>query len=83
MADLRPLLESKAPQLPGIIIGNQLAKKLDAKVGDPVRLISPLAGMDVAGWSADADLPRSRDFRIAAIFDSGFDEYDKRLVYRT
>jgi len=80
-ADLRLLLEPAPNQLAGMIIGAQLAKKLDAKVGDPVRLISPLAGMDVAGWSADADLPRSRDFRITGIFDCGFDEYDKRLIY--
>jgi lipoprotein-releasing system permease protein len=66
---------------PGIIIGRELAKKLDAKVGDPVRLISPLSGLDTAGWSARGELPRSRDFRISAIFYSGFDEYDKRLVY--
>ncbi|MCA9668290.1 MAG: ABC transporter permease [Myxococcales bacterium] len=68
-------------RLPGLVLGAELAKKLGARVGDPVRLISPLSGLDVAGWSADVDLPRSRDFRIAAIFDSGFDEYDKRLVY--
>ncbi len=67
--------------LPGLIIGRVLAEKLDAKVGDALRLISPLSGLDVAGWSASGELPRSRDFRVAGIFFSGFNEYDKRLVY--
>ncbi|MCC6750272.1 MAG: ABC transporter permease [Deltaproteobacteria bacterium] len=69
------------PQLPGIVIGRELAAKLDAKVGDVLRLISPLSGLDTSSWSADTELPRSRDFRVAAIFYSGFDEYDRRLVY--
>jgi lipoprotein-releasing system permease protein len=66
----------------GIVIGRELAKKLDAHVGDQLRLISPLSGLDIAGWSAGAgEIPRSRDFRLTAIFFSGFNEYDKRLVY--
>ena len=65
----------------GLIVGRGLASKLRLRVGQPVRLVSPLSGLDIGGWSADSDLPRSRDFRVAAIFDSGFDEYDKRLVY--
>lgn len=64
----------------GIIIGRELAKKLDARVGDSVRLISPLSTLDPAGW-APGELPQARDFRVSAIFYSGFDEYDKRLVY--
>lgn len=64
----------------GIIIGRELARKLDAKLGDPVRLISPLSTLDPAGWSP-GELPQSRDFRVTGIFYSGFDEYDRRLVY--
>ncbi len=79
---LRASIDAKgADQVPGLIIGRGLARKLDAKVGDPVRLLSPLSGLDTAGWSAKSELPRSRDFRVAGIFFSGFDEYDKRLVY--
>jgi lipoprotein-releasing system permease protein len=66
---------------PGIIIGRDLAHKLDVKVGDMLRLISPLSGLDVAGWTPSGELPRSRDFRVSAIFFSGFNEYDRRLVY--
>jgi len=81
---LRPSVDRKGRKLgrlPGIIIGRVLAEKLRAKVGDVMRLVSPLSGLDIAGWSAGGEIPRSRDFRVAAIFYSGFNEYDKRLVY--
>ncbi len=64
-----------------IIIGSDLAEKLEVKVGDLVRLISPLSGLDTAGWTPSGEIPRSRDLRVAAIFFSGFNEYDRRLVY--
>ena len=66
---------------PSLIIGRVLAEKLDARVGDVLRLVSPLSGLDSAGWSAAGEIPRSRDFKVSAIFFSGFNEYDKRLVY--
>lgn len=74
-------LKKDRAQLPGILIGKELAHKLKAKVGDPVRLISPLSGLDVAGWSASGEIPRSKDFRVAGIFFSGFDEFDRKLIY--
>lgn len=66
---------------PGAVIGRELAKKLGVKVGDMVRVISPLSGLDVAGWSAEGEIPRSQDFRVAGIFFSGFNEYDAKLIY--
>ena len=63
-----------------MVIGHELARKLHARVGDSVRLISPLSSLDPSGWSP-GELPHTRDFRVAGIFNSGFDEYDKRLVY--
>lgn len=81
---LRPSTDEKGRSLgrmPGLILGRVLAEKLNVKVGDVLRLVSPLSGLDMAGWSASSEIPRSRDFRVAAIFFSGFNEYDKRLVY--
>jgi lipoprotein-releasing system permease protein len=81
---LTPSEDAKGSSLrapPGIVIGQDLADKLDVKVGGMVRLISPLSGLDVAGWSAAGEIPRSRDFQVTAIFFSGFNEYDRRLVY--
>jgi lipoprotein-releasing system permease protein len=77
------LTESKAVkgELPGIIIGRELARKLDLKLGDSVRLVSPLSALDAGGWSSAGEMPRSADYRISGIFFAGFNEYDTRLVY--
>ena len=68
-------------QLPGIAIGKTLAENLDIRVGERVRVISPLSGLDTSMWRPGAISPRSRDFRVIAIFEAGFQEYDTRLVY--
>lgn len=71
-----------APQeLPGIVLGRTLAAELDARVGDTVRIVTPLSGLDVSLWAPEAQVPRSREFRVIGLFYSGFDEYDTRLVY--
>lgn len=67
--------------LPGIVVGRTLAQNLGIGVGDRVKLISPLAGLDVSMWRPSARTPRSRDFRVIGIFEAGFQEYDTRLVY--
>ncbi len=65
---------------PSILIGRELAKKLRAKMGDTVVLMAP-TGIDPAQWRAEGKSPKVREFRVAGIFYSGFDEYDRRLVY--
>jgi lipoprotein-releasing system permease protein len=67
-------------QLPGAIVGVTLARNLRVRVGDTVRIISPLTGADAA-LVRHGSTPRSRDFRVIGIFNAGFDEYDSRLVY--
>ncbi len=81
------------PPLPGAFVGKELARKMKVKVGDRVRLIAPLLGMDgsiadLGGDNGKGDEPqgnplppRSLEFRLAGIFVAGFDEYDRRLVY--
>ncbi len=69
-----------AGELPGVIVGRTLARTLNVRVGDQVRIISPLTGADAA-LVRHGTTPRSRDFRVVGIFDAGFDEYDSRLVY--
>lgn len=68
-------------ELPGIVLGRTLAQELDAQVGDTVRIVTPLNGLDVSLWAPEAQVPRSREFRVIGLFYSGFDEYDTRLVY--
>lgn len=57
------------------IIGDALAKKLGAGVGDEIQLASP------PGDAAPPKSPRPRVFRVAGIFHTGFEEYDQRLTY--
>ena len=67
--------------MPSIVLGKELARKLAAKVGDTVRVISPLGSLDPSLWAPDSKSPKMREFRVGGIFYSGFDEYDRRLVY--
>src|SRR5262245_40870280 len=68
-------------ELPPIIMGKELAHKLKAKVGDPVTVVVPLSNIDFDTWRAKSSAPRTRKFRVSGIFYSGFDEYDRRLMY--
>ena len=79
--DLELARQEELQDLPGIVVGKSLAQKVGIGVGDRVTLVSPLAGLDVSAFTADAQTPRSRDFRVIAIFEAGFQEYDARLVY--
>jgi len=71
----------KPGELPPIIMGKELAHKLKAKVGDSVTVVVPLSNIDFDTWKAKSSAPRTRKFRVSGIFYSGFDEYDRRLMY--
>jgi lipoprotein-releasing system permease protein len=74
------LAKELAPgELPPIIMGKELAHKLKAKRGDTVTVVVPLSNIDFDNMRASA--PRTRMFRVSGIFYSGFDEYDRRLMY--
>ncbi len=80
------ILEEEEPAaptgpLPGIVIGRSLAENLGASMGDVVRIVSPVAGLDTSFWAPGVDASRSLDFEVIGVFYSGFDEYDSRLVY--
>ncbi|MCB9584814.1 MAG: ABC transporter permease [Polyangiaceae bacterium] len=63
-------------ELPGIIIGRELSKTLNALVGDEITLVGPLGELGPMGV-----MPRTRRFRVAAIFYSGMYEYDASFAY--
>ena len=68
-------------QLPAIIMGKELAHKLRARCGDIVTVVVPLSNIDFDTWRAKSSAPRTRKFRVTGVFYSGFDEYDRRLMY--
>ena len=61
--------------LPGAIIGKELALQLGLRLGDPVILISP------ASLGAGAGSPRLRRFVVGGFFYSGMYEFDSSLIF--
>jgi lipoprotein-releasing system permease protein len=73
---VRASIKAGPPLRPGIIIGRELAKTLHVYLGDEVTLVSPLGDLGPMGI-----MPRTKKFRVAAIFFSGMYEYDASHVY--
>jgi lipoprotein-releasing system permease protein len=72
----------KSPQqvarMPGIVVGRTLAKQLGVGLGDCVQVTSPQIGIS---FGAGARSPIAKQFRVIAVFEAGFDQYDSKLVY--
>ncbi|MBA2661201.1 MAG: ABC transporter permease [Bradymonadaceae bacterium] len=67
---------SSRVRLPGLIIGPELAKSLQVKLGDEVNVVTPRGEIGPMG-----PIPRSRPFRIVGVFYSGMYEYDANFAY--
>ncbi|AKU99795.1 Lipoprotein releasing system transmembrane protein LolC [Labilithrix luteola] len=65
--------------LPGVVIGRTLAKRLAVGLGDCLQITSPQIGMSFG--ASGARPPIAKQFRVIAIFEAGFDQYDSKLVY--
>jgi lipoprotein-releasing system permease protein len=73
--------DSFAPDPDGIqalLVGRILADELKIAAGDYVSLTSPQGNLTPFGM-----LPRSRRFRVAGIYDSGFYDYDANWAFVT
>jgi lipoprotein-releasing system permease protein len=73
---LQNLKEMGEKNLPGIILGVELAKRLSVSVNDILQVISPLGTMTPMGM-----MPKMKRFRVAGIFYSGMYEFDNTLAY--
>jgi len=62
--------------VPGIVIGREMAAVLRVSVGDLVNVISPFGDLGPSGPQ-----PKSRPFRVAAVFFSGMFDYDSKFAY--
>lgn len=62
--------------LPGIVVGREMARSLRVWIGDRVTVMNPLGELGPQG-----PIPRSRTYRVAAIFYSGMYEYDAKFAY--
>ena len=65
-------------KMPGIVVGRTLAKQLDVALGDCVQVTSPQIGLSFGSGTRS---PIAKQFRVIAVFDAGFDQYDSKLVY--
>ena len=72
------LFSLDADGLDAVVLGGVLADDLRVKEGDYVTLTSPRGRLTPFGM-----LPRSRRFRVAAIFHSGFYDYDANWGFAT
>lgn len=72
----QPTASGAAAELPAIIVGAELARRLGVGVGDAVDVISPVATPTAVGM-----VPRIGRFVVVGLFDSGMAEHDSSLVY--
>ena len=61
-----------------IVVGHLMADELNIHAGDYVTLTSPEGRLTPYGM-----VPRSRRFRVAGVFDSGFYDYDANWAFAT
>ena len=73
---LKEFLRKNEKIYPGVILGRELAKSLHVLVGDEISLLSPMGELGPTGV-----MPRTRKYRVAAIFYSGMYEYDASHAY--
>ncbi|WP_437550136.1 ABC transporter permease [Sorangium sp. So ce327] len=66
-------------RMPGIVIGAALAKNLSLDLGQCVTVTSPTIGFSFANGAIKP--PVAKRFRVIAIFEAGFEQYDTKLAY--
>jgi lipoprotein-releasing system permease protein len=69
-------LREAGGDVPGIVIGRELARNLGAFVGTTVMAISPRGAVTAVGT-----IPKMRPFRVVGVFEVGLYEYDSALAY--
>ncbi|MBM9615654.1 lipoprotein-releasing ABC transporter permease subunit [Desulfobulbus rhabdoformis] len=71
------LLDLDTPQeVPGIVLGRDMATQLQVWVGNKIRLISPNGPLSPMGV-----LPKVRTCQVVGIFETGMFEYDSTMGY--
>ncbi len=78
-ADLTPAestVGSSTEALPPLVLGKDLAETLGVAVGDSVMVTSPQGELTPVGI-----IPRFQKFRVAAVYHSGFYQYDSAMSF--
>jgi lipoprotein-releasing system permease protein len=69
-------IDKSLMDLPGLIVGKELAKNLGITLFEAASIVSPMGISTPMGM-----MPRMKKFLVVGIFDSGFYEYDSTLAY--
>src|SRR3990170_8034838 len=69
-------LEARGRKLPGIVIGEDLARKFGAIIGDTLTMVNPLGEETSIGI-----VPKMKKFELVGIFDAGMYDYNTGFVY--
>jgi lipoprotein-releasing system permease protein len=69
-------LDKEDRKFPGIVIGEDLARKLGVSIGDKVTMLNPLGEESAVGL-----IPKVKRFEIAGFFDAGMYDYNTTFVY--
>jgi lipoprotein-releasing system permease protein len=69
-------IDGSADGLPGIIIGNELSRKVKAHPGDTLIVVSPEGKSTPSGR-----VPKTKKYKVVAIFDSGMYDYDSSMAF--
>ncbi|MBT8365981.1 MAG: lipoprotein-releasing ABC transporter permease subunit [Deltaproteobacteria bacterium] len=67
---------SSSSDIPGIVLGRELAKNLGVLEGDAIYLISPRGMLSPIGH-----VPAMKQFKVTGFFESGMYEYDQTFAY--
>ncbi len=73
---IKDLKEEKDDEVPGIIIGSELADTLNVESGDIIDVVSPMGTQTPYGL-----VPLKVGFRVVGIFRFGMYEYDSNLAF--
>ena len=76
-ADVLKELPEEDRNLPGILIGREMARNMGLFLYDPVTIISPAGGISTPMGM----VPRMKKFIVTGIYESGFYEYDSKLAF--
>jgi lipoprotein-releasing system permease protein len=69
-------LEGLGRSLPGIVIGEDLARRFGANIGDTLTMVNPIGEESPMGM-----VPKMRKFELVGVFDAGMYDYNTTFVY--
>lgn len=73
----KPSTAPETEELPGLLVGEELANSIHILPGDSVTVVSPLGEVGPMGTRT----PKFKRFVVAGIFKSGMYEYDAKFTY--